>query len=71
MGLTEVFGIIALAGAFGAVGVGWFGSLVLYAAVQYLPTVPPPSAAGQSTFAWSMAASALMAWLLGAVARPQ
>ena len=71
MGLTEVLTIIALTGAFGLGGVVWLASFVAVAAAQYLPAVTPPSQSDQFPLVWSMAASAMMVWLLGAIARPR
>ena len=71
MGLTEVLAIIALTGAFGLSGVVWLASFAAAAAAQYLSAVTPPSQSDQFPLVWSMAASAMMVWLLGAIARPR
>ena len=56
---------------FGVAGLGGLASVAIVALIQHLPGITPPSAAGQTPLAWSLAASALLVWALGAVVRPQ
>ncbi len=65
--LLIIFAVVGFAVA----GLGGLTAAAIFIAVQHLPNIPPPSPTGQNTLSWSLALSALMVWVFGAVTRPQ